>query len=132
MFSFAHLQSCHNGWVSNIPRLNIGCQSIMTRLKIGKTKHHIVHLPLSNEAWHLFYLMSIILASRNWSNPVKMSRQLSQIHIMLKYWYSSWYNTWQVKLAYNDSVMFLQYSWSRPIHISSIHIHFLWLFSSSR
>ena len=53
MFCFAHLQSCHNGWASNILIVvdtgcadihqNIGCPFIMTRLKMGETKHPIVY-----------------------------------------------------------------------------------------
>ena len=53
MFCFAHLQSCHNGWASNmlimvdtypsIIPIHPLCPSIMTRLKMGKTKHPIVY-----------------------------------------------------------------------------------------
>ena len=39
MFCFAHLQSCHNGWGSNI------------LIVVGKTKHSIVY-SLSNPAPH--------------------------------------------------------------------------------
>ena len=52
MFCFAHLQSCHNGWASNILIVvdtscagihHSRCPSIMIRLKMGKTKHPIVY-----------------------------------------------------------------------------------------
>ena len=52
-FCFAHLRWCHNGWASSIliavdtgsTTQNIGCASIMTPSKMGKTKNLIFYSP---------------------------------------------------------------------------------------
>ena len=54
IFCFAHLRWCHDGWASNIlivvdtgyagiHHSNIGCPSIMTPSKMGKTKNLIFY-----------------------------------------------------------------------------------------
>ena len=52
---FVHLRWCHNGWASNflivvdagVTTQNIGCPSIMTPSKMGKTKKNLIFYSLS-------------------------------------------------------------------------------------
>ena len=84
IFCFAHLHWCHNGWASNILIVvdtiyyilyqNIGCPSIMTPSKMGKTKNLIFYSQSNKSRLVRIILESIVIlcgsvtefSSRKW------------------------------------------------------------------